>query len=130
MKLSVLSLLLAITTTSLGSPLPEPDAKTSSNVLEKRAILPTFVGTNAYWLAFLTSDTDVNRAFDAMKAANLKVVRTWAFNDAMNCNGVYFQCWNGNTPTINTGSNGLQRLDTVVRAAERTGVKLVLPMGE
>lgn len=64
-----------------------------------------------------------------MKAANLKVVRTWAFNDATSCSGVYFQCWSSSNPVINTGSTGLARLDAVVKAAEKYGVKLVLPFG-
>lgn len=89
----------------------------------------TFAGTNAYWLPFLTNDADIDKAFAAIKAANLKVVRTWAFNDATSCSGVYFQCWSSNNPVINTGSTGLGRLDAVVKAAEKYGVKLVLPLG-
>lgn len=72
------------------------------------------------------SDTD---QLFSIKAAGLKVVRTWAFNDANSCSGVYFQCWSGSSPVINYGSNGLGRLDAVVKAAEKYGIKLVLPFG-
>jgi hypothetical protein len=32
------------------------------------------------------------------------------FNEVTNANGVYFQLWNGKTPTVNTGANGLGAL--------------------
>ena len=89
--------------------------------------LRTFAGTNAYWLPFLTSDADVDTTFKAVAAAGLKVVRTWGFNDATSCSGIHFQCWSSSTPSINTGSNGLQRLDAVVKAAEKYGIKLIIP---
>ena len=41
---------------------------------------------------------------------------------------VYFQSLARYNPvTINTGSNGLQRLDAVVKAAEKYGIKLIVP---
>ena len=30
------------------------------------------------------------------------------FNDVTSPNGIYYQSWSGKTPTINTGSTGLQ----------------------
>lgn len=71
---------------------------------------------------------DTNQ-LSSIKAAGLKAVRTWAFNDATSCNGIYFQCWSSGSPVINYGSNGLGRLDVVVKTAEKYGIKLVLPMG-
>lgn len=41
---------------------------------------------------------------------------------------VHFQSWTNGKPTINKGKNGLQVFDGVVRAAEKTGVKLVVAL--
>ncbi|KAI5790596.1 glycoside hydrolase superfamily [Peziza echinospora] len=120
---SFTTLLLAVSC-ALALPTAEPDVQT----IEKRATISPFAGTNAYWLPFLTNDADVEATFSAVAAAGLKVVRTWAFNDVTSCSGIHFQCWSGSSPTINTGSQGLGRLDVVVRAAEKYGIKLVLPM--
>ncbi|PGH20733.1 hypothetical protein AJ80_03493 [Polytolypa hystricis UAMH7299] len=92
----------------------------------KRATISNFVGTNAYWLPGL-SDADMDTAFRAMANAGMKVVRTWAFNDQTSCSGFHLQCWSGGSPTINTGTNGLGRLDAVVSKAETYGIQLILP---
>ncbi|KAK2746415.1 hypothetical protein FQN55_005633 [Onygenales sp. PD_40] len=102
-------------------------AVTSEHHVTKRQAITNFAGTNAYWLPFLTNDADVETAFAAIADAGLKVVRTWAFNDATSCSGVYFQCWSDGTPTINTGADGLERLDVVVQTAEKHGIQLILP---
>ncbi|KAM7183363.1 beta-mannanase [Rhypophila sp. PSN 637] len=88
-----------------------------------------YAGTNAYWIGFLTSDADVNLVMDNVNRSGLKILRVWGFNDVNNNNpsGVYFQRLSSSGSTINTGANGLQRLDAVVKAAERTGVKLIIP---
>jgi mannan endo-1,4-beta-mannosidase len=84
-------------------------------------------GSNAYWLAFLTSNTDVDTVFTHFKASGLKVLRIWGFNDVSSATSdVWFQSFSGSTPTINTGTNGLQRLDYVVSSAEAHGVKLII----
>jgi mannan endo-1,4-beta-mannosidase len=38
-------------------------------------------GTNAYWLAFLEKNSDVDLVLDHMAAANLTILRIWGFND-------------------------------------------------
>jgi hypothetical protein len=38
-------------------------------------------GTNAYWLAFLQNNSDVDLVLDHMADANLTIVRIWGFND-------------------------------------------------
>jgi mannan endo-1,4-beta-mannosidase len=38
------------------------------------------VGTNVYWLSTLNNDQDIANTFASIKAANITVVRTWAFN--------------------------------------------------
>ena len=80
----------------------------------------------------------------AATKAGLKVFRTWGFYDknaTFNALGlpqyggegagpseVYFQSWDKGKPTINYGSTGLQAFDKVVRAAEKTGIKLVVTL--
>lgn len=64
-----------------------------------------------------------------LKTSGLKVLRIWGFNDVKSNPGsgtVYFQLFSGSTATINTGANGLQRLDAVVKAAEKHGIKLII----
>jgi mannan endo-1,4-beta-mannosidase len=64
-----------------------------------------------------------------------KILRVWAFGDVNivpnattpDPNKVYFQLLNATGSYLNFGPDGLQRLDYVVSAAERFGVKLVLP---
>ncbi|KDR77603.1 hypothetical protein GALMADRAFT_224892 [Galerina marginata CBS 339.88] len=89
-----------------------------------------FVGTNAYWLAALNSDEDIDFTLGNMSAKGIKVVRTWAFNDveSVPVNGTWFQLIANGTTTINTGPNGLQKLDTVVRLAEKHGLFIHLSL--
>ena len=91
-----------------------------------------FAGTNGYWLPFLTNNADVDSVFKHLQETGLKVLRTWGFNDVNSIPGsgtVYFQHHDQSTgtTTINTGANGLQRLDYVVSAAEKYGIKLIIP---
>ncbi|KAF2428699.1 mannan endo-1,4-beta-mannosidase D [Tothia fuscella] len=88
-------------------------------------------GTNAYWLPFQNNLEDIDLALDHIAASGLKVVRTWGFNDVTELPppGVpYFQAFlRGGPPQINTGPDGLQRLDYVVAGAAKRGLKLVIP---
>ncbi|KOC17748.1 mannan endo-1,4-beta-mannosidase F [Aspergillus flavus AF70] len=91
-----------------------------------------FAGTNAYWLPFQMNDADIDSVFDHLEQAGLKILRVWGFNDvntAPSPGTVYFQLHDKEkgTSTINTGKDGLQRLDYVVAAAEKHGVKLIIP---
>jgi mannan endo-1,4-beta-mannosidase len=124
MKFSVLTFVSLLASLASAAPTAVAD-----NKLETRATFSSFAGTNAYWIPFLTNDADVDTTFRAIQAAGLKVVRTWGFSDSTSCSGVYFQCWSSSTPTINTGSNGLQRMDVVVNTAAKYGIKLVIPLG-
>ncbi|KAI1103589.1 carbohydrate-binding module family 1 [Jackrogersella minutella] len=88
-----------------------------------------FAGTNSYWISFLTNNADVDKTFDALARAGHKILRVWGFNDVNSQPGagtVYFQLLSASGSTINTGANGLQRLDYVVQAAEKAGVKLII----
>ena len=65
-----------------------------------------------------------------IKSSGLKVLRVWGFNDVTTTPGsgtVWFQSFvPGQSPLINTGSNGLQRLDYVVQSAAAHGIKLII----
>lgn len=93
--------------------------------------LDYIAGTNAYWLPFLTNNADVDSIFDHLQQTGLKMLRTWGFNDVNSIpssGAVYFQLHGSSrgTTTINTGADGLQRLDYVVSAANRHGIKLFI----
>lgn len=64
-----------------------------------------------------------------LQTSGQKILRIWGFNDVKTIPGsetVYFQSFSGSTATINTGANGLQRLDAVVKAAEKYRIKLII----
>jgi len=89
-----------------------------------------FVGTNAYWLPSLESDDDIQNTLHNIASMGIKVVRTWAFNDVTEIpqNGTWFQLIANGTTSINNGTNGLQRLDAVVSAAEKEGISLIMSL--
>ncbi|KAK4700879.1 mannan endo-1,4-beta-mannosidase, partial [Phenoliferia sp. Uapishka_3] len=88
-----------------------------------------FGGTNAYWLA-QQSNADIDKSFKDMAALGLKVVRTWAFNEvtAVQNYGAYYTLWSGTTQKFNTGPHGFDRLDYVLAAAEKVGMKVILSL--
>jgi mannan endo-1,4-beta-mannosidase len=86
-----------------------------------------FAGSNSYWISFLTNDKDVDTAMGNVAKSGLKILRVWGFNDVnQRSSGVYYQLLSSSGSQINTGANGLQRLDAVVKAAEKHGVKLII----
>lgn len=89
-----------------------------------------YVGSNSYWLPMLQNTVDVDYALDKFKESGMKVLRIWGFADYTTTQdpGVtVFQSWSNGKPTINTGANGLGRLDYIVKAAESRGIKLIIP---
>lgn len=89
----------------------------------------TVVGSNSYWVGLTgLSDADMNKAFSDIAAAGGTTVRTWGFNEVTSPNGNYYQTWSGSTPTVNTGSSGLQNFDRVIRAAKANGIKLIVAL--
>jgi mannan endo-1,4-beta-mannosidase len=87
-----------------------------------------FAGSNSYWISFLTNNADVDLVMSHVAAAGLKIFRIWGFNDVNSAGGgVYFQQLSASGSQINTGANGLQRLDAVVKSAEKYNVKLIIP---
>ena len=134
------------TMTRPSSPTPEPSpepspptvpskpqggfARTKGLLFELDGETKYFVGTNAYWLGFLTSNADVDTVFSHLASSGVKVLRIWGFNDVTttpSANTVWFQSLvPGQSPVINTGANGLQRLDYAVKSAEEHGIKLIV----
>ncbi|OBT38572.1 hypothetical protein VE00_11052 [Pseudogymnoascus sp. WSF 3629] len=86
-----------------------------------------FAGTNSYWIGFLTNDADIDLVMGHLQTSGIKILRVWGFNDVTaDTNEVWFQSFAGSEPVINTGENGLQRLDYVVKSAETYGIKLII----
>lgn len=97
----------------------------------------------------MNSNEDINNTLANISAAGIKVVRVWAFNGLYNdillycithCffsnadvetipdSGTWFQLISNNTITINNGTNGLQKLDTVIQLAEEHGLFVMLSL--
>lgn len=88
-----------------------------------------FAGTNSYWIGFLTNNADIDTAMSDVAKSGMKILRVWGFNDVTSEPGsgtVWYQKLSASGSVINTGANGLQRLDYVVNSAERMGVKLII----
>lgn len=88
-----------------------------------------FAGTNSYWIGFLTNNADVDLVMQHLYSSGLRILRVWGFNDVNtipSAGTVYFQYLSAGTATINTGADGLQRLDYVVSSAEKHGIKLII----
>jgi len=80
-------------------------------------------------MPFLTNDSDVDSIMGHVAASGQRILRVWGFNDVESipsAGTVYFQSFSGSLATINTGANGLQRLDAVVNSAEEHGIKLII----
>ncbi|EIW64398.1 glycoside hydrolase [Trametes versicolor FP-101664 SS1] len=94
----------------------------------------SFVGANSYWLPLLLTADDVEKTFQTMQQAGVKVLRTWGFNainatelpDALDSNLTYYQVWNSSQWILNDGPQGLQRLDHVISTAGKHGIKVIL----
>lgn len=90
------------------------------------------------------NQTDVEIGLKVAKKAGLKVFRTWGFNDknvttsatglpayggeGAGATEVVFQRFDNGKQIIQMGSNGIPAFDKVVRAAEKTGMKLVVAL--
>jgi len=88
-----------------------------------------FSGTNAYWLGQLADKADLNATMKSIADTGLKVVRTWAFNEVTSVptdGSAWYHFWVNGSATINFGTDGLQRLDGVMAAAEANGLKMIL----
>jgi mannan endo-1,4-beta-mannosidase len=88
-----------------------------------------FAGSNSYWIGFQKNNADVDLVFSHLQESGLKILRVWGFNDVNQKptdGSVYYQLLADGKATVNTGEDGLQRLDYVVSSAEKHGVKLII----
>ena len=89
-----------------------------------------WAGSNAYWISFLKNPADVELTMGHLASSGLKVLRVWGFNDVNSKPSPgepWFQYLSSSGSEINTGADGLGRLDTVVKSAEKNGIKLIIP---
>lgn len=152
MKVSTVLGVAAATSLAAASPLRRQSNSTFAKVdglkFNIDGVTQYYAGTNAYWLAFTTGNDDIDTALDRLKESGLKILRIWGFNDVntvptdgklslkkhlqkivliISTGTVWFQSFvDGQDPVINTGTDGLQRLDYVVKSAEQRGIKLVI----
>jgi mannan endo-1,4-beta-mannosidase len=105
-------------------------AKTSGSTFTINGKTEYWMGTNAYWLSFLTDNADVDLVMSHLATTGLKVLRVWGFNDVTSTPSsgtVWFQSFvSGASPVINTGADGLQRLDYIVESAASHGISLII----
>jgi mannan endo-1,4-beta-mannosidase len=126
--------LAAVSTTVQASPTARsPSAGTfpsrNGTLFSIDGVTKYFAGSNSYWISFLTNNADVDLVMGHVAQAGLKIFRIWGFNDVSSQpsgNQVWYQMVSASGSRINTGANGLQRLDAVVASAEKHGVKLII----
>lgn len=78
----------------------------------------------------MNNNSDVDVVLSDIAASGMKILRVWGFNDVNtvpSAGTVYFQLLANGTATINTGADGLEKLDYVVSSAEAHGIKLIIP---
>lgn len=87
------------------------------------------VGLNCYFLAYC-SDQSRQIVMDAAKAMRANVLRCWAFLGAEDRAQypVAFQYLDNGSIAIDTGPDGLERLDALIASAEANGLRLILPL--
>ncbi len=98
-----------------------------------------YAGANAYTMIF-EAPSSLAVYMKTAKDAHFTVMRTWAFYDTGtedgdlvvegNNRGIYFQYWDqaAGKPAYNDGETGLEHLDAAIAAAQKEGIKLILPL--
>ncbi|WP_082571288.1 cellulase family glycosylhydrolase [Agromyces sp. Root1464] len=117
---------------------PTPFVKASGSRLTLAGKAYEFAGTNNYYLGY-KSEAMVDAVLDDAKTAGFDVIRTWGFQDFQNPDGsdsvhqnfegVWYQAWDeaSGAPIVNTGADGLEKLDYAIAEAGERGLKLVIP---
>ena len=87
------------------------------------------VGLNSYFMAYC-SDQSRQIVMDTAKAMRANVLRCWAFLGVEDRKQypVAFQYLDNGSIAVDTGPNGLERLDALVASAEANGIRLILPL--
>ncbi|KAL4874924.1 putative mannan endo-1,4-beta-mannosidase F [Aspergillus karnatakaensis] len=119
------------TTTSVPTSTDFPSADGLNFTID--GVTDYFAGSNSYWISMLTNDADVDLVMGHIASSGHKILRVWGFSDINTLEWneqVWFQRHDPpGVSTINTdGQYGLPRLDAVVAAAERHGIKLIIPL--
>ena len=98
-----------------------------------------YAGANAYTMIF-EAPSSLAVYMKTAKDAHFTVMRTWGFYDTGtedgdlavegNNRGIYFQYWDAaaGKPAYNDGETGLVHLDAVIAAAQKDGIKLIMPL--
>lgn len=87
------------------------------------------LGVNCYFLGFCTEEVQVS-ILQQVAAAGMNTIRAWAFCDVL-CRKKTesaFQFFADGKIQFNDGPSGLERLDTLIENAERSGIYLLLPL--
>ncbi|KAF8649026.1 hypothetical protein AX16_006067 [Volvariella volvacea WC 439] len=121
---------LSVTAASIAKKNDSPFITTANGQYVKHGKPFKALGTNLYWLPTLNTWEDIDYVVSNVSSFGFNAIRTWAFNDVdtIPAKGTWFQHIQNGRTTINEGPDGLQRLDKVVRAAERHGVHLILTL--
>lgn len=104
-------------------------SKTSGTLFNIDGVTKYYAGTNSYWIGFLTDNADVDLVMSHLQSSGLKILRVWGFNDVTSIPSsgtVYYQYLSSSGSTINTGADGLERLDYVVQSAAAHDIKLII----
>lgn len=101
----------------------------SRNVIRIANTYSGLIISQSYWISQIPND--VEAVFKSLQRFGNKVLRIWGFNmvestlaEPLNPDLTFYQLWINGTWYLNTGSNGLERFDQVVKMAEKYDVKL------
>lgn len=86
-------------------------------------------GVNCYFLAYC-SDSSRQTMMDLARAMGANTVRSWAFLnvDDRSAGSVAFQYLSESRIIVDTGPDGLERLDALIASAEDNDIRLILPL--
>jgi mannan endo-1,4-beta-mannosidase len=86
-------------------------------------------GVNCYFLAYC-SESSRQTMMDLTRAIGANTIRSWGFLNVENRNqgDVAFQYLSGGKITVDTGVDGLERLDALIASAEANDIRLILPL--
>jgi mannan endo-1,4-beta-mannosidase len=87
------------------------------------------VGVNCYFLAYC-ANAGRQSVLDAVSEMGVNTLRCWGFLEVENRQpgAPAFQYLQNGSITVDTGPDGLERLDALIAAAEASGFRLILPL--
>src|SRR3974390_2905572 len=92
------------------------------------AIFPV-VGVNCYFLAYCSAASQ-QTVMDVARQVGANTLRCWAFLnvDQREPGAVAFQFLDNGSIAVDSGPDGLERLDSLIATAEANGLRLILPL--